>query len=181
MNGIGASVSAPDGGAWDRETQLGQLEQLNAMERQQDVNLWTANSIYVAASALILVALFTSPPTDMLPMKWMLPVVGFAITSAWLVTSTRAHQYENRWVWKARCLEKVIPIPTEYRVWNRPPSGIPAKYAEYALVYFFAFLWIGLSFVVSGLCVPTVLFVLLVALTVGLGTQPLHNFSQNYR
>src|SRR5437899_2540941 len=124
-----------------------QLEQLNAMERQQDVNLWTANSIYVAASGLILVALFTATAPDLIPLRWFLPVVGFAITSAWLVTSTRAHQYENLWVLKARCLEEAIPIPAEYRVWARgSPSGIRAKYAEYALLYFFAFLWIGLSF-----------------------------------
>lgn len=34
------------------------------MERQQDVNMWTANSIYVAASAVVLVALFSA--TDLL-------------------------------------------------------------------------------------------------------------------
>jgi hypothetical protein len=149
-----------------------QLEQLNAMERQQDVNLWTANSIYVAASSLILVALFTATAPDLIPLKWFLPIVGFAITSAWLVNSTRAHQLEHRWLLRARRLEEAMAIDAAYRVWEQgSPSGIRAEHAEYALLYFFATLWISLGFAVSGLYVATVLSIILVALTIGLWGQ----------
>jgi len=146
---------------WDRGQQL---ERLNAMERQQDVNLWTSNSIYVAASGVILVAFFT--PTDLVSLRGLLPVVGFAIAVAWLVTSTRAHQYEHRWVQRARKLEDLISIPPEYRVWGRdPPPGIPAWCAEYSLLYFFGVMWICLSAAFSSPVVALAQSIILVGLT----------------
>ena len=113
------------------------------MERQQDVNLWTANALYVAANGVLLIAFF-SP--DVLGFRRAVPLVGMAVTAAWLVTSTRAHQYEKHWAVRAQALEFAMDIPLGYRVWDRGSlRGIPAKYAEYALVYFFAALWISFA------------------------------------
>lgn len=39
--------------------EMQQLTDLNAMERQQDANLWASNAIYLAANGVLLVAVAT--------------------------------------------------------------------------------------------------------------------------
>ena len=141
-----------------------QFEQLNAMERQQDVNLWTANSIYVAASAVVLVALFAQTDPSLARLRGLLPAVGFSIAISWLIISTRAHQRENRWLVRAKKLERVYsPVPRDYRVWDTPDDpdplvGVRAVYAEYFLIFFFIGLWVVLSYIVPDiLCVKLAL------------------------
>src|SRR6266480_6705848 len=110
------------------------------MERQQDVNLWTANALYVAANGVLLIALLNP---DVSGVRYVVPPVGIAIAAAWLVTSTRAHQYEKHWAVRAQVLESTMDIPPGYRVWDQDGlRGIPAKWAEYGLVCFFAAFWI---------------------------------------
>src|SRR5207247_2485639 len=90
---------------------------------------------------------------------------------------TRAHQYEKRWADRAQLLEELEGIPCEYRVWDKnPPEGIPAKYGEYFLIYFFGGLWILFAGYLSGLCIGLVLLVLLVGSTIMLGKQLVYIF-----
>jgi len=136
------------------------------MERQQDVNLWTANALYVAANGVLLIAIFGS---DLLGFRWAVPVVGIAIAVAWLMTSTRAHQYEKHWAVRARTLESSMEIPPDYRVWDEERlKGIPAKFAEYGLIYFFAALWISFAGFLSGWCLSVLLTTSIVVSTLGL-------------
>ncbi|HYS74043.1 MAG TPA: hypothetical protein VEO96_08715 [Thermoplasmata archaeon] len=121
-----------------------QLEQLNSMERQQDVNLWTSSAIFATASSVLLVAWFSM--TDPTLPKVVVPLAGFVLAVVWMLISIRAHQYEGHWVRKAQDLEDEMDIPQKFRVWDRKGlPGIPGKFAEYLLILFFGSLWVALG------------------------------------
>src|SRR5712691_604002 len=86
---------------------MDQYRELNAMERQQDTNLWASSAIYLAFNGVLLIALANavrSPSLLAILATIGLGAVGFGVVWVWNITSDRAHAYEDRWIERARDL-----------------------------------------------------------------------------
>jgi hypothetical protein len=147
----GYRLSSPSS-PWNLNTQgMDQLDQLNAMERQQDVNQWTSGSILGAIYSILLVAALgkDTPPWYMFTEA----ILGFVVSLGWLLTALRARVYEVDWVKKAKTREVALGIPEEYRAWGRARHpGIPSWVALVFVVLAFLVVWIAvLAYVALGL------------------------------
>ncbi len=123
---------------WDDLEKHGfeQLAQLNAMERQQDTNLWASSAIYLAATGVLLVAAATaaSKGNDLGILATLgLGALGLVVTITWWITAERAHKYEDQWLHSAEALEKALGIPGDFAVWGGRPAGWSARGANRVL------------------------------------------------
>lgn len=132
-----------------------QLSELNAMERQQDVNVWTATAIFTAANGVLLLALFAISEVNLRWKAIIVSTLGLGIALGWTLITRRAFSYIITWVGRARDLEEHLQIPSNapnprtpqrpynFRVWDLDaPSGIPNRYVIYALSIGFVVFWI---------------------------------------
>ena len=122
---------------WDLEKHgFDQLTELNAMERQQDTNLWASSAIFLAASGVLLIATATAASKANLVgvlAAFGLGILGLIVTYAWSITADRAHTYEDQWLKRAEALELELGVPPRFAVWGRRPSGPSARSANRAL------------------------------------------------
>ena len=112
------------------------LSQLNAMERQQDANLWASSAIYLAATGVLLVAAATAASRGTglgVLASFGLGVLGLIVTCSWWITAERAHKYEDQWLGRAEGLERDLGIPPRFAVWGGRPSGPSARNANRVL------------------------------------------------
>jgi len=130
---------------WDiTQEGMRQLEQINAMERQQDVNMWSSGALFAAANGVLLLALFNGVdkvgPASLLMMCF--GNIGLFVCLSWVITAVRARTYEGFWIGKAKALQKNFAIPPQYGVWNdEPPKGIPSWCANLFLMLLFVIVW----------------------------------------
>jgi hypothetical protein len=123
---------------------MAQLESLNAMERQQDTNLWTSSAIYLAANGVLLLAVASLVGRFR---HWELAVIGIGILGVlvvyvWMVTASRAHTYETLWIGRAKAVQDAMGVPAGFRVWDpSPPLGRRAGPANRRLRYTFMAVW----------------------------------------
>ena len=125
------------------------------MERQQDVNVWTATAIFAAANGVLLLALFAISDVTLRWRALIASIFGIGIAMGWTLIIRRAFTYIKIWVGRARDLEEYLQIPSNlpnpnnpqkaynFRVWDPgPPSGIPNRQVIYALSVIFLMFWI---------------------------------------
>ena len=118
-----------------------QLRELYAMERNQDLILWTSSSIFVAANALLAIGFFDQE--DHYLARMLTSLIGLMVTSAWFVVMQRAHTYEVRWIEKAKDLQKKLGVPLEFSVWeDMAPAGFSATKALIVMIFGFSAFWI---------------------------------------
>lgn len=144
---------------WARQPKsqgMNQLDQINAMERQQDNNLWASNALFAAIQGILLVALFSGPRSIFSLV--FLGIVGLIVSAAWAVIVVRARTYEKYWIEKAKALQKDLQLPSRYAIWeDRSPSGIPAWTANVLLLATFVVMWafvIGVAAGIGGISFP---------------------------
>ena len=126
-----SSTIAPLTQAWIDKHGMDQLNQLNAMERGQDVTTWSTNAIYSATNGVLIVATVAAFAYDV---RWLiislLGVLGAFLTTVWFTIVLRAHQYEIIYLYRARWLQmKCAGMPKECAIWQEPDST-PEKYSE---------------------------------------------------
>ncbi len=137
---------AATGKVWSPQPyEMQQLTDLNAMERQQDTNLWASSAIYLAANGVLLVAAATVADKA-LPLGVLaaagIGVFGFAVTSVWWVTAERAYVYEVLWIKRATALQEHMNLPAIFAVWDKfPPSGPSARNANRLLRFALFAVW----------------------------------------
>ena len=152
-----AAVPDEDAKKWANEPRevrgISQLDQLHAMERQQDSNLWASQAIFTATQGILLIALFSG--TDKPFAMVFLALVGLSVSVAWIITVVRARVYEKFWIDRAKKLQQDLGIPKQYTVWgDEPPRGIPGWTANALLIATFVVVWlivIGLALGLAGL------------------------------
>jgi hypothetical protein len=153
-------MAAP-GKGWNPQThEMQQLSDLNAMERQQDTNLWASSAIYLAANGVLFLVAATAAssrtPVGVLAALGV-GVFGLILTYVWWVTAERAYAYEVRWIERAKALQTHMGLPDGFAVWSedRPP-GPSARNAHrllrlslcgvWAIVAATSILWLVLRF-----------------------------------
>ncbi len=130
-----------DEDAWLSKYGKNLLDELYAMERQQDNNLWASGGLYSATNGVLLVAVYTGP--GQAAGTVLIGVIGLAVTIAWLMTAWRAHIYEKWWIEKAKKLQGRLGIPEEYSVWEKKgPPGPRSWYVTVGLIAFFGAVWL---------------------------------------
>jgi len=128
---------------------MNQLDQLNAMERQQDVNIWTSSTLFSAIHGILLVALFSG--TGSTSSFIFLGVIGLIVNLAWAITIFRGRFYEHRWIQRAVTLQKALGVPEEVAIWDEEPRGLIRGWMAYAiLLSLFTAVWIFLIGVAVG-------------------------------
>src|SRR5947209_10558969 len=124
---------------------MDEYRELNAMERQQDTNLWASSAIYLAFNGVLLIALANavrSPSLLAILATIGLGAVGFVVVWVWNITAERAHAYEDRWIDRARDLQDRMRLPPAFAVWDRQgPEGTPARRANLLLRRMFLAVW----------------------------------------
>lgn len=126
---------ASTGNPWNPQShEMEQLLDLNAIERQQDTNLWASSAIYLAANAVLLVAAATvansAPPLGVLAAAGV-GIFGLILTYVWWVTAERAYTYEVLWIDRAKALQRHMDLPEVFAVWTEePPPGPSARNAN---------------------------------------------------
>jgi len=115
--------------AWLDAHGLEQLDQLNSMERGQDVTTWSTNAIYSATNGVLIVAAVTSYAYEV---RWLiialLGILGVFLTTVWFTIVMRAHQYEMIYLCRARWLQKnSVGMPQECAIWQEPDAP-PVEY-----------------------------------------------------
>ncbi|OGS50900.1 MAG: hypothetical protein A3K65_09425 [Euryarchaeota archaeon RBG_16_68_12] len=125
---VGGCVLAATGKTWSPESyEMQQLSDLNAMERQQDTNLWASSAIYLAANGVLLVAV-AAVSGSLAPLSVLaaagIGIFGLILTYVWWITAERAYIYEIHWIERAKALQRHVGLPDEFAVWseNRPPG-----------------------------------------------------------
>ena len=119
---------------------MNQLDQLNAMERQQDVNIWTSSTLFSAIHGILLVALFSG--TGSASSFVFLGVIGLIVNLAWAITIFRGRFYERRWIERAVTLQTALGVPEEVAIWDREaPSGVRGWMAYAILLGLFTVAW----------------------------------------
>jgi hypothetical protein len=124
-----------------------QFEELNAMERQQDMNLWTFTALFSAAQGVFLLALLTPSDVPLRMRSYWVGGLGFILTIGWLLTTLRAYQYVFRWVERAKHIETdLLQVTPELRVWDKKgPWGPPNRYVMVGTCLIFMALWFLVS------------------------------------
>lgn len=133
-----------------------QLRELNAMERSQDSNYWLSSAILVAANA-VLVAEFFRQESHYLA-RFCISVIGLVIAIVMVLLVARARLYKNRWLDKAKAIEKELGVPAKYSVWeDKGLPGFPASQALMLAMYGFVIMWVaGAVFAASNLVLENV-------------------------
>lgn len=144
---------------------MAQLDQLNAMERGQDVTTWSTNAIYSATNGVLIVAAVSSLESEA---RWliilMLSLLGGFLASIWFAIVLRAHVYEITYLYRARWIQlqtEFKDMPKKCAIWQEP-DGTPTKYngspggrsswsALHVLVSGFFMLWVLLAIIVLAI------------------------------
>ena len=110
---------------------MDEYRELNAMERQQDTNLWASSAIYLAFNGVLLIALANAVRSGSL-LSILATVgigaVGFLVVWVWDLTAKRAHQYEDWWIERAKDIQVRLKMPPSIAVWDaHGPEGKPAR------------------------------------------------------
>ncbi|TFH04257.1 MAG: hypothetical protein E4H14_15155 [Candidatus Thorarchaeota archaeon] len=139
------SIPSVSIGQWNTQNDaMKQLDQLNAMERQQDTNVWSSTAMFAAASGVLLVALVTAFGRIAREgeLEIAFGILGLAVCAAWAITATRAITYYIIWIKGAVKLQQDYGIPKEYCVWKDiPPKGIPSSVAKFIIIGLFTAIW----------------------------------------
>lgn len=139
---------------WISRRGLAQLDQLNSMERGQDLTTWSTSAIYSATNGvLILAAINTLDHSAWSVIIFLLSVLGSLISTAWFLIVVRAHRYEVEYLLRARWLQYWAQVPVLSSVWQDPdrvprpgPEGIRSFHVLQVLTSGFYWLWITLMF-----------------------------------
>lgn len=111
-----------------------QLDQLNAMRRQQDINYWSSSAVFgVATVYLLLAALGQATDKEYVSMA-LTGFLGLVVSFFWLAVVKHANDHGNRWRDRARTLQNDYGIPPQYRIWADCPPGIVRSWESMVLV-----------------------------------------------
>ena len=116
------------------EDAMYQLDQLNAMRRQQDINYWSSSAVFgVATVYLLIAALDMANDKDHIALV-LVGFLGLVVSFFWLAVVKHANDHGNRWRDKAMILQNNYGIPDAYRTWSKCPPGIVSKWHTMVLV-----------------------------------------------
>jgi len=139
------SPSQPTGGPWNLDRDgIKQLAEIYAMQRQQDVNLWSQTGMFAATNGVLIIALFSAmgKAATEYELEMSFGFIGLVMCLCWfLITlraSTRAFAYKSQ----AKQLQDDLGIPNEHRVWHKEePPGIASSNAYWVIVLIFSGVW----------------------------------------
>ena len=130
---------------------MSQQDQLNAMERQQDVTQWSSTALFTATNGVFLIALFSGLSGRILESSALymgFGLTGLVICLVWLIVTVRAELFAIEWLYRTLRLQRDYGVPSEYSIWqdygrnpNEKKPPISSSIASLVLIIVFAVIW----------------------------------------
>jgi len=145
--------------AWLEEHGMELLNQLNALEMNQDRNHWASSGLYAAANTVMVVAVISaldlriienSPPLKAFGV-FLLGLIGAFLATTWFLIAMRSRTYETLWIEKSYWVERQCNVPKQCHIWEKsPPEGVSGWQA--IKVFIGIFYWIWVVTIAAALC-----------------------------
>lgn len=109
---------------WKMQTDaIFQLDQLNAMRRQQDATYWSSSAVFGVATVYLLVSILGQAVKNEYFSMTLTGFLGLVVSFFWLAVIRRANDYGQLWTRKARLLQEDFGIPSQYCIWEEHSPG----------------------------------------------------------